>query len=162
MKIFKKPEYILHAPCDGKVLELKAVPDPAFASEAIGMGFAIEPSSDEIYAPINGKVTDIFPTCHAFGFHLGKFDVLLHIGINTVTLKGRHFDLISKHKGKVSTDHLLCKCDFKKIRSEKLSTVSPVVFTRDTVDEEIYTVKMLVPPGKTVKKGTPVVELIKK
>ena len=161
MNLFKK-EYIFYAPCDGTVMPLDKVPDPAFKSGAIGSGIAINPSTDEFYSPVNGKLVTIFPTLHAFGFRLGTFDILLHIGINTVKLNKKYFesDLPSNTK-KVKTDTLLCTCDTKKIKAAGYSPITPLVITIDTMSDK-KEIEYLVDFNAKVKAGTPLFKLVNK
>ena len=78
---FKKKKLELTMPVDGKIISLAAVPDEVFSTGMMGQGFAIEPSSDEIYAPVAGTITNIFPTKHAISLKTKEgLELLLHLG----------------------------------------------------------------------------------
>ncbi|KAI7249267.1 hypothetical protein KC345_g11761, partial [Hortaea werneckii] len=81
------------SPLAGALLPLESLPDEAFASGAMGKGIVIEPSSGRLTSPVNGTVTTVFPTGHAIGITSdGGAELLIHVGVNTVKLKGKHFD----------------------------------------------------------------------
>ena len=158
MKLFKKAELFLYAPCDGKLLSLKSVPDKVFASGYVGKGFAIDPSDGEFNAPCNGSVQTIFKTCHAFGFSLSAFDILLHIGCDTVALNGEGFTAHTKKGKRVKPTSMICSCDMKFIKSKGKSMISPVVVTTDTIKDNdvVITAKI----GSMVKKGDLIAKIV--
>ena len=85
----------------GMVKDLSEVPDPVFAEKMMGDGYALDLANGEIYAPMDGKLVSVFPTGHAFGIKNGDIEVLLHIGIDTVALEGKGFDVKVKQDQKV-------------------------------------------------------------
>ncbi|MGZ1131747.1 PTS glucose transporter subunit IIA [Lactobacillus delbrueckii subsp. bulgaricus] len=83
------------APVQGRLFPLEDVNDEIFASEGLGEGFAVQPSSDLIYAPLNGTVTSLFPTNHEIGIRTKEgLDLLIHLGLNTVELGGGGCDIL--------------------------------------------------------------------
>ena len=91
---FKKKKLELAMPVDGKIISLTEVPDEVFSTGMMGQGFAIEPSSDEIYAPVAGTITNIFPTKHAISLKTKEgLELLLHLGLDTVELAGKPFEM---------------------------------------------------------------------
>lgn len=117
------------APVSGKLVDLKDVSDEVFASGAMGKGFAIIPDDGNIYSPVKGKVSQLFPTKHAVGLQCGKMEVLIHIGIDTVDLKGEPFTTMVSVGDKVDNNSVLVKADFEKIKKADKDPVTMVLIT---------------------------------
>lgn len=106
----KKKNKNLYSPVDGTFLPIEEVKDKVFSSKVMGDGFAVYPSSDIISAPCDGILTMIFPTNHAFAITSNdNKEVLIHIGIDTVNLKGEGFEVLKKIGEKVSTGDEIIK-----------------------------------------------------
>src|SRR5574337_9566 len=104
------------SPVDGIVEAIETVNDPVFSQKMIGDGFAIFPESQEIYAPVNGVITNIFPTKHALGMVSETgVEVLLHFGIDTVELKGEPFEILVRENQTVTADTKIALIDLEKI-----------------------------------------------
>ncbi|MNJ37792.1 PTS system glucose-specific EIICBA component [compost metagenome] len=118
---------VLTAPVQGTVVSLEKVPDEAFSSKAMGEGFAIEPSKGEVTAPFDGKVTHIMEKSkHAIVLeHHTGVQVLIHVGINTVSLKGDGFNLHVHSEDKVKQGQLLLSFDINKIQNAGYPTITP-------------------------------------
>lgn len=118
------------APLTGKMVPLTNVPDEVFSQKMMGDGFAIEPSKGEVVSPINGTVVNVFPTKHAIGLqgNNGR-EVLVHIGIDTVNLKGEGFDVHVKEGDAVRCGQTLVTFDLDVIREKAKSTITPIIFT---------------------------------
>jgi glucose-specific phosphotransferase system IIA component len=122
------------------------VSDPVFAEGMMGPGLAIEPTIAEIYAPVEGTITTIFPTKHAIGVKAknGK-DILLHIGIDTVELNGEGFDIHVKEGDKVSPDTLLARIDHQLLKAKGKASTLMVLFPEEkelpSVQERSITAK---------------------
>ena len=100
------------SPVDGIVEAIETVNDPVFSQKMIGDGFAIFPESQEIYAPVNGVITNIFPTKHALGMVSETgVEVLLHFGIDTVELKGEPFEILVRENQTVTADTKIALID---------------------------------------------------
>jgi PTS system trehalose-specific IIC component len=123
----------LISPAAGKIIPIAAVNDQAFASKSMGDGFAIEPTDGTIYAPYSGEVTVAFPTGHAYGIKSasGK-EVLIHVGMDTVELNGKGFQMRVHQGDHVKQGDVLAVADLDYIRSQGKSTIIPVIFTDGT------------------------------
>lgn len=120
----------LMTPIEGEILPLSKVNDEAFSSEALGKGFAIEPSDGRVVAPFDGEVVTIFPTKHAIGLLSNTgVEVLIHIGIDTVKLDGKYFEAFVETGQPVTKGQLLVTFDLAKLREEGYVTQVPVVIT---------------------------------
>lgn len=140
---------------DGNVIPLSEVPDPTFAGEILGKGAAVQLESDEIYSPVNGTIASVFPTKHAIGLLSDDgVEVLIHVGIDTVQLEGKHYDVKVETGQKVKKGDLLLVCDRAAIEKEGYKTVTPMIIS-NTAD--FSDVKMIT--GGKVKKGTPVLKV---
>ena len=123
------------APVNGKVIELSEVPDPVFAQKMAGDGVAIDTTGDIIVAPCDGELSLIFKTKHAFAMTLDNgIEILVHIGIETVSLKGEGFKQLIEQGTKVKAGTPIIKIDRNFIKSKGLSLITPVLITNpDTV-----------------------------
>lgn len=130
MSLFKfKGKTKFYAPVAGKLVDLKDVSDEVFASGAMGKGYAVVPDDEAIYSPVKGKVSQLFPTKHAVGLQCGKMEVLIHIGIDTVDLKGAPFETLVKVGDEVDNNSILVKTDFDQIKKAGKDTVTMVLIT---------------------------------
>lgn len=140
-KIFKKKENIelsLVAISDGKVIPLSEVPDPVFAEKMAGDGVAIDITSDTIVSPADGELTLIFETNHAFALTTKEgAELLVHIGIDTVSLNGDGFERLIEAGQKVKAGTPVIKIDRKKIKDKGLSLITPVLVTNPDAAESI-------------------------
>lgn len=118
------------SPFQGKMMVLSEVEDKVFSEGLMGDGFAVELSDGNVLAPFNGKVIMTFPTKHAYGLrrHDG-IEVLLHIGMDTVELKGEGFESYVKDGQEIKVGDVICKVDLETIKANQKSVVSPVIFT---------------------------------
>ncbi|KJD44629.1 beta-glucoside-specific PTS transporter subunit IIABC [Paenibacillus terrae] len=120
----------IYSPITGKTIPLSQVNDSAFSTEAMGKGLAIEPSVGEVVAPIDGVVTSLFPTGHAIGLTSNAgTEILIHIGINTVALKGKHFNPVVKEGDSVKQGDLLIQFEREQIIEAGYEIVTPVIVT---------------------------------
>lgn len=125
----KKKEITLIAPITGKIISIGEVPDPTFSQKMIGDGAAIEPSEGKLLSPVDGEVIQVFPTMHALGVRTSQgLEILLHVGLETVALKGEGFRARVKAGDKVKTGTPLLDFDVEVIRA-KANLVSPIVIT---------------------------------
>lgn len=127
---FKKKKLELAMPVDGKIVSLAEVPDEVFSTGMMGQGFAVEPTTDEIYAPVAGTITNIFPTKHAISLKTKEgIEILLHLGLDTVELAGSPFEMFVSPNQEVSPETLLCKMDKNQITEAGKSDVVLVLVT---------------------------------
>ncbi|WP_342439173.1 beta-glucoside-specific PTS transporter subunit IIABC [Paenibacillus sp. FSL L8-0436] len=118
------------SPLTGTLMPLEALPDEAFASGAMGQGIVIEPDSGRLTSPVKGIVTTVFPTGHAIGITSESgAELLIHVGVNTVKLKGKHFDKRVQEGDKVEQGQLLLEFDVAAIREAGFVTATPVIVT---------------------------------
>ena len=134
---------VVVAPCDGKVGLLSETPDETFASEMMGKGLVIFPTSNKFYAPVDGKVSFVFGTKHAIGMVSDKgTEILLHIGIDTVTLNGEGYTIHVENGQDIKKGDLLAEVDLDFLKSKGLSTATPIVFTNLEQDSKLKVLKM--------------------
>lgn len=112
----------------GKVVPLADVPDEVFASGALGNGIAVEPTEGVVYAPTNAEVTLVFPTGHAIGLRTENgVELLIHIGMDTVSLNGKGFDNFVEVGDRVEAGQKLSSFDMDLIRRAGLPITTPII-----------------------------------
>ena len=120
----------VYSVADGQVVALEQVKDPVFAQKMMGDGFAVEPANGNIVSPVSGTVSSIFPTKHALGLVTeAGLEVLVHIGLDTVSLEGKPFTVHVAGGQKVAAGDLLVTADLDAIRAAGRETTTVVVFT---------------------------------
>ena len=137
---FKGVTEDVYSVADGQVIALEQVKDPVFAQKMMGDGFAVEPVNGNIVSPVTGTVSSIFPTKHALGLVTDSgLEVLVHIGLDTVSLEGKPFTVHVAEGQKVAAGDLLVTADLDAIRAAGRETSTVVVFTNA---EAIKSVKL--------------------
>lgn len=135
-------EFELVSALSGEITELKTVPDPVFSSLALGKGVAIVPTDNEVFAPVNGTVTTLFPTKHAIGITSDNgIEVLVHIGLDTVSLNGNGFESFVKQGDTVIRGQKVLSFNRDKIIEAGLSTITPVVITNSHEFSQVNVLK---------------------
>ena len=130
----------VYSVADGEVIALEQVKDPVFSQKMMGDGFAVEPANGNIVSPVSGTVSSIFPTKHALGLVTeAGLEVLVHIGLDTVSLEGKPFTVHVAEGQKVAAGDLLVTADLDAIRAADRETSTVVVFTNA---EAIKSVKL--------------------
>lgn len=133
-KTEKKDTLNFVAPVDGKTMDLSEVPDPVFAQKMAGDGLAIDATGDIIVAPCDGDLTLVFKTKHAFAMTLDNgIELLVHIGIETVSLNGEGFEQLAEAGTKVKAGTPIIKIDREFIKSKNLPLVTPILITNPDV-----------------------------
>ncbi|MDO5046999.1 MAG: PTS glucose transporter subunit IIA [Anaerococcus sp.] len=123
-------EEILLSPMDGEVKDIKECSDPVFAQEIVGKGVMIIPSLGKVYSPVDGEISMLAETGHAVGITSDKNDeILIHIGLDTVELEGKPFNIVSKNGQKVKKGDLLVEFDIDQIKAGGKEIQSPVIIT---------------------------------
>ena len=146
---------LIKSPMTGTVIPLSEVPDEAFAGKMMGDGAAVIPDDEYVYAPADGTVTFVFPTKHAIGFQTdGGHEMLIHVGIDTVSLSGDSFEAFVHDGDHVRTGDKLLKADIQEIKDKVPSLASPVLFTDLPDCLEVHILKR----GK-IRSGEPFLEL---
>ena len=156
--IFKKKEktiVTIYSPMNGKVIELKEVPDEAFAQKMVGDGCAIEPDKGIICSPIDGQLMNIFPTNHAIIFEtIDGLEMIIHFGIDTVKLDGKGFQKL-REPGPIKIGDEIIKYDLDDIKDGVPSTRSPIIINNMEKVEKIEILSL----GKVVKIGEPIMKV---
>lgn len=139
--LFKKKEsqsQWVNSPIQGRIEALDSVPDPVFAGKMVGDGFAVKPTNGMVYAPISGEVVQLFGTKHAFGIRSSEgLEVLVHVGIDTVQLKGEGFEAHVATGDQVAQGQLVLSVDLEAIEAAGKSTITPVIVTNMTEVSEL-------------------------
>jgi len=132
----------LVAPLTGKILSITEVPDAVFSGKMMGDGFAIEPTEGTVVSPVSGKIINIFPTKHAIGIQADNgTEVLIHVGIDTVKLKGEGFELLVESDQLVDKGQPLLNVDLDYIKEHATSTITPIIFTNLQPEQAVLVVK---------------------
>lgn len=150
---FKKnsnKEIKLIAPVTGNTIDLSAVPDQVFSEKLAGDGIAIEPTGDIIVAPADGELSLVFNTMHAFAMTLSNgAEILVHIGIDTVSLNGEGFEQLAQAGTTVKAGTPIIKINRDFILNKGFSLITPVLVTNmDNVKELKANVGINVTAGK--------------
>ncbi len=118
----------LIAPVSGKIIPLGEVPDPVFSEKVLGDGIAIIPRDGKILSPVNGEISSVTDTHHAYGFHSDDgLDILVHFGLETVSLKGEGFTSHVKEGDKVKIGDLIAEVDLKLLEQKNIQNITPVL-----------------------------------
>ncbi len=121
-------EKTIYSPLRGKMIPLNEVADEVFSSGALGQGVAVIPETSEVYAPVDGEVVLVADTKHALAFNSNNgMEVMIHMGLDTVKLDGKYFDIKVKVGEKVKKGDLIARVDFEKIKEEGYPIVTPVL-----------------------------------
>lgn len=154
-KLFGKKLDCIYAPMNGKAVPITEVPDPTFAEGMLGNGIAIEPADGKVYAPCDATVDMMFTTGHAVSLVADcGAELLIHVGLETVSLEGKPFTVHCANGDKVKKGQLLLEADLEAIKAAGLPTITPVLVcnTDDFPTFKTHT-------GKDVSNGDAVIEL---
>lgn len=145
------------SPLDGKLIDITEVKDEVFSAGILGDGMAVIPEKGELYAPVDAKVDTVFDSKHAISL-IGDngVEILLHVGLDTVKLEGKHFEPQVKNGEQVKAGQLLMKFDIKEIKKAGYDVVTPIIIT----NSDKY--KLSKATGGLVAVGNPVIGLEKK
>jgi glucose PTS system EIICBA or EIICB component len=115
---------------EGEIISITEVPDAVFSEKMMGDGFAIKPIDGKVVSPVSGKIINVFPTKHAIGIMSeDSLEVLIHVGIDTVNLKGEGFNVKVSEGETIKAGQTLMEIDLDFISTHATSTTTPVVFT---------------------------------
>lgn len=132
---------LIISPIRGQIIPLSAVHDEAFASEALGKGFAIAPAEGKVVAPFDGKIAAIFPTKHAIGLVSETgVEILIHVGLNTVELNGKYFEALVAADKIVKKGQPILTFDLEKIQAAGYDTQVPIIVTNTAQYSSIETI----------------------
>ncbi len=160
MGIFKNKEIIVYAPFNGTIKPIDKVKDQTFSQKILGDGVAIIPDSETIISPLDeGTILNVFHTKHAFGLSTGNGpELLVHVGMDTVLLKGEGIKSDAKAGDKLSNKKVLAVMDLKYLNKNVPSMESPIIITNDSIGS--YKMEILKDSGK-VKAGEAIFKLVK-
>lgn len=125
-------EVNVYAMCDGDFVNIEDVQDEVFAQKMMGDGFAIRPTSGVMNSPVDGQVDNIFPTKHAVSFTVGELEILLHMGIDTVSLEGKPFTIHVNENTKVTTSDHIADVNLQELEDNQKDKDMIIVFTNGT------------------------------
>ncbi|WP_407929204.1 PTS sugar transporter subunit IIA [Agrilactobacillus fermenti] len=132
-KFFGKKKQIdnqVYAPATGELVDISQVSDKVFSSKAMGEGFGIQPNADQIVAPVSGTVSMVASTKHAIGITMANgLEVLIHMGVDTVDLKGAPFEIQVAADEPVTGGQPIATMDLAQVKAANLDTVIIVVIT---------------------------------
>jgi glucose PTS system EIICBA or EIICB component len=137
----ERKETVIYSPLSGIVMELSEIGDGVFSEEMLGKGFAVEPSEEKIVAPFDCKVETVFDTKHAIGLSSGPVELLIHIGIDTVSLNGKGFDIKVSEGDRLKKGDVIGYFNKKVITEAGYRTVTPVIITNTDAFETIEILK---------------------
>ncbi|HLR63655.1 MAG TPA: PTS glucose transporter subunit IIA [Lentibacillus sp.] len=140
--LFKKSDSNteIYTPVNGEIVQLEEVPDPVFSQKMMGDGLAVNPSEGKIYSPVDGEVVQIPETKHAIGLRAKDgTEVLVHIGLETVSLEGKGFTTSVSTGDNVSIGQPLMEFDLAYIRENASSDMTPIVITNAQETGKQYT-----------------------
>ena len=156
-KLFGKKTDDFYAPMVGKAVPITEVPDPTFAEGMLGNGIAIEPAEGKVYAPCDATVDMMFTTGHAVSLVADcGAEILIHVGLETVSLEGKPFTVHVANGDKVTKGQLLLEADLEAIKAAGLPTITPMLICNT---DEYPTFKTMV--GKDVTNDDVVIALAK-
>ena len=158
-KLFGKKEEInpnhVYAPLAGETVAISEVPDPTFSSGAMGNGIAIKPTDGKVCSPVNGTVDMMFDTGHAVTLVSDNgIEILIHVGLETVGLEGKPFQVKVQNGQKVKKGDILMIADLVAIEAAGLPTITPVLIC-NTDDYTTFNTTT----GKAVTNADVVIEL---
>jgi len=129
---FKAKKETILSPADGDIVQLEEVPDEVFSQKMAGDGIAIMPRSNTFVAPVAGTITKIFSTNHAFSIKTKSgLEVMVHIGLDTVTLNGEGFKRLAKEGDSVSIGKPIISADLEFIASKGKNIVTPILLNHE-------------------------------
>ena len=132
---------IITAPIIGEAVESAQINDPTFAEEMLGKGIAIRPEIGKMFSPVDGTVTMVFDTKHAVSFTSEKgAEVLVHVGLDTVNLKGEHYTAHVKDGDKIKKGDLILEFDMEKIKEAGYDLITPIVICNTDDYQDIETI----------------------
>lgn len=138
------------APLTGKAVPLSEVPDPVFSEKVLGDGVAIIPSDGKIVSPVDGEISTVAETSHAYGFtsENGQ-EVLVHVGLETVSLNGECFKVYGKAGDKVKAGDLVAEVDLEYLKEKEINPITPVLICSDTEGKELQYIEGDVKAGES-------------
>ena len=139
------------SPVDGQIVTLESVDDEVFSQKMVGDGVAVMPISHQFTAPIDGVVSKIFSTNHAYSIKSDKdLEVMVHIGLETVALKGEGFTRIANEGDKVKAGDVIIEADLVYIKANAKDIITPILITEESDAKEIEKKYAIVKEGDKI------------
>lgn len=149
---------VVYAATSGELKQLNQVSDEVFAKKMMGDGYAIEPNQNSVFSPIDGKIAFVFPTKHAIGIvHDSGTEILIHVGINTVELKGENFESIVSEGDIVKVGQEILRFDRDQIKGKGYQITTMVIVTNTPEFDFIFE-----KPNRIVQIGDTILKLQRK
>ena len=146
----EKSQSVVYAPLTGKAVPLEQVPDPVFSGKVLGDGVAIIPEDGRIVSPVDGQIESVAETGHAYGFSTEDgLELLVHVGLETVSLKGECFKVHVKEGDQVKKGDLVAEVDLKYLAEKNINPITPVLICSDIDDQDLKCAEGGVEAGKT-------------
>lgn len=153
----KNNNEVICAPVKGKAVASKEVSDPTFGEEILGAGMAIMPAEGKVYSPVDGKISMCIDSNHAVGILSDAgTEILIHIGLDTVSLKGQHFTCHISEGAVVKKGDLMIEFDMEAVKAAGFDVITPVIVTNSFEFKEV--IRFV---DKDVEVGDVVMELVK-
>lgn len=146
----EKSQSVVYAPLTGKAVPLEQVPDPVFSEKVLGDGVAIIPEDGRIVSPVDGQIESVAETGHAYGFSTEDgLELLVHVGLETVSLKGECFKVHVKERDQVKKGDLVAEVDLAYLAEKNINPITPVLICSDIDDQDLKCAEGGVEAGKT-------------
>ena len=147
----EKANVTILAPMTGTAVAITDVPDPIFEEKILGDGIAIVPTEGQIVSPVDGIVSKVAETGHIYGFTTDEgVELLVHVGLETVALNGKCFQIHAKVGDKVKAGDLIAEADLEFIKETGRNSITPIVIGSSLEGKELVCEKGAVEAGKTV------------
>ena len=147
----EKSRSVVYAPLTGKAVPLEQVPDPVFSEKVLGDGVAIIPEDGRIVSPVDGQIESVAETGHAYGFSTEDgLELLVHVGLETVSLKGECFKVHVKEGDQVKKGDLVAEVDLAYLAEKNINPITPVLICSDIDGQDLKCAEGGVEAGKTV------------
>jgi len=141
----------VYAPVDGQIVALESVDDEVFSQKMVGDGVAVMPIGNVFTAPIDGVVSKIFSTNHAYSIKSDKdLEVMVHIGLDTVALDGKGFTRIASEGDVVKAGDVIIEVDLAYIKEHAKDTIAPIIVTDESDAKEVIKKYMIVKSGDKI------------
>ena len=146
----EKSQSVVYAPLTGKAVPLEQVPDPVFSEKVLGDGVAIIPEDGRIVSPVDGQIVSVAETGHAYGFSTEDgLELLVHVGLETVSLKGECFKVHVKERDQVKKGDLVAEVDLAYLAEKNINPITPVLICSDIDGQDLKCAEGGVEAGKT-------------
>jgi len=141
----------VYSPVDGQIVTLESVDDEVFSQKMVGDGVAVMPIGNTFTAPIDGVVSKIFSTNHAYSIKNDKdLEVMVHIGLETVALDGKGFTRIASEGDEVKAGDVIIEVDLAYINEHAKDTITPIIITDESDAKEVIKKYMIVKSGDKI------------